>query len=41
MPEVTVAVGEDAYKAALTNYDFIAPESITAEAALRRLEKVC
>ena len=37
--DATAAAGEDAYKAALTNYGFIAHESITAEEALRRLEK--
>jgi nicotinamidase-related amidase len=37
--DATAAAGEDAYKAALTNYGFIAHESITAEEALKRLEK--
>ena len=36
--DATAAAGEDAYKAALTNYGFIAHESITAEEALKRLE---
>jgi nicotinamidase-related amidase len=36
--DVTAAAGEDAYKAALTNYGFIAHESITEEEAIRRLE---
>jgi nicotinamidase-related amidase len=36
--DATAAAGEDAYKAALTNYAFIAHESITAEEALRRFE---
>ena len=31
------AAGEDAYKAAMTNYMFIAHESITTEDALQRL----
>lgn len=35
--DATAAAGEDAYKAALTNYMFIAHESITAEEALSRL----
>ncbi|MDA1215570.1 MAG: cysteine hydrolase [Chloroflexi bacterium] len=35
--DATAAPGEDAYKAALTNYMFIAHESITAEEALSRL----
>lgn len=36
--DATAAAGEDAYKAALTNYGFIAHESITSDDALRRLE---
>ena len=36
--DATAAAGEDAYKAALTNYSFIAHESITTEEALKRLE---
>ena len=35
--DATAAAGEDAYKAALTNYGFIAHESITTEQALERL----
>ena len=37
--DATAAAGEDAYKAALTNYGFIAHESITADEALQRLQK--
>jgi nicotinamidase-related amidase len=36
--DATAAAGEDAYKAALTNYGFIAHESITSDEALSRLE---
>ncbi len=36
--DATAAAGEDAYKAALTNYGFIAHESITAAEAIKRLE---
>jgi nicotinamidase-related amidase len=35
--DATAAPGPDAYKAALTNYGFIAHESITADQALERL----
>lgn len=35
--DATAAPGEDAYKAALTNYGFIAHESITAAEVLQRL----
>ena len=35
--DATAAPGEDAYKAALTNYMFISHESITTEDALQRL----
>ena len=35
--DATAAAGEDAYKAAMTNYMFIAHESITTEDALQRL----
>lgn len=38
--DATAAAGEDAYKAALTNYGFIAHESITADEAIRRLEAI-
>ncbi len=38
--DATAAAGEDAYKAALTNYGFIAHESITAEEALKRLKEI-
>ena len=37
--DATAAPGEDAYKAALTNYGFIAHESITTEQALQRLQE--
>lgn len=36
--DATAAAGEDAYKAALTNYGFIAHESITTAEAIKRLE---
>lgn len=36
--DATAGPGEDAYKAALTNYMFIAHESITAEEAVQRLQ---
>lgn len=35
--DATAAAGEDAYKAALTNYGFIAHESITTDEVLQRL----
>ena len=35
--DATAAAGEDAYKAALTNYGFIAHESITTDQALQRI----
>jgi hypothetical protein len=35
--DATGGLGPDAYKATLTNYAFIAHESITAEEALSRL----
>ena len=35
--DATAAPGPDAYKAALTNYGFIARESITTDEALERL----
>ncbi len=37
--DATAAPGEDAYKAALTNYGFIAHESIATETAFQRLEQ--
>jgi biuret amidohydrolase len=37
--DATAAAGEDAYKAALTNYGFIAHESITTAEAIKHLEK--
>lgn len=37
--DATAAPGDDAYKAALTNYSFIAHESIEADEAISRLEK--
>ena len=37
--DATAAPGEDAYRAALTNYSFIAHESIAADEAISRLEK--
>lgn len=36
--DATAAAGEDAYRAALTNFGFIAHESITADEAVRRLD---
>ncbi len=37
--DATAAAGEEAYKAALTNYGFIAHESITTAVPIKRLEK--
>jgi len=37
--DATAAAGEDAYKAALTNFGFIAHESIAAQEARRRLQE--
>ncbi len=36
--DATAGPGEDAYKAALTNYGFIAHESVTADEVISRLE---
>ncbi len=38
--DATAAAGEDAYKAALTNYGFIVHESITTDQILKRLKDI-